>query len=85
MAQSSMSRSFFLAANFHGHRLHLVEVSFRMIALKHAHLRMVVIEEDRRRLIMDPLVVEDIALRHPREEAHRQGGTEVIQPREIVI
>ena len=85
MAQSSMSRSFFLAASFHGRRLHLGEVPCRMIALKHAHLRLVAIEEDRRRLITDPLVVEDIALRHPPGEAHRQGGIEAAQPRETAI
>lgn len=85
MARSSMSRSSFLAANFHGRRLHLAEVFLLTIASKHAHPRMAAIAEDNPHLIMDPLVGEDIGLRHPQEEAHRQGGMEVVQPQEIVI
>ena len=80
-----MSRSSFLAANFLGRRLHLVEVFLFTTASKHAHLRLAAIEEGCPRLIMDPLVVEDIALRHPQEELHRQGDMEVVQSREIVI
>lgn len=85
MAQSSMSRSSSRAANSHGRRLHLVELPLLMTASKHAYLHLAAIEEDRPRLIMDTLVVEDTALRHRPEEAHHQGGMEVVQPPEIVI
>lgn len=56
-----------------------------MTASKLVYHRLAAIVEDRPSLIMDPRVVEDIALRHPPEEAHHQGGMEVVQPREIVI
>lgn len=55
-----------------------------MIASKHVRHLLATIAEDRPSLIMGPLVVQDIALRHPPEEAHHQGGMEVVQPREIV-
>lgn len=80
-----MSRSSFLAVNSHGRRLHLVEVLLLMIASRHAHLRLADIEEDPPRLTMDPLAVEDIALRNPQEEAHHKGGMEAVQSREIAI
>ena len=77
-----MSPSSFLAAGFHGHHLHLVE--HLTIASKHVRHLLVIIVEDRPSLIMGLLVVQDIALRHPPEEAHHQGGMEVVQPRETV-
>lgn len=77
-----MSPSSFLAADFHVHHLHLVELL--MIASKHVRHPLATIVEDRPSLIMGPLVVQDIALRQPPEEAHHQGDTEVVQPREIV-
>ena len=84
MAQSSMSRLSFLAANFHGRRLHFVEVLALMIASRHAHLPRAAIEEDLLSPIMGFLGVEDIAHHHHPEEAHLQGDMEVAQPQEIV-
>ena len=85
MVQSSVFRLSFLAESSHGRRLQLEEVLLFMTISKHAHFRLAATEEDRRLLIMDPLVVEDIALRHSPDEAHRQGSMEVVQLREIVI
>lgn len=56
-----------------------------MIASKHVRHQLAAIVEDRPSPTMDLLVVQDIALHHPPEEAHHQGGMEVVQPREIVI
>ena len=55
-----------------------------MIASKHVRHRLAIIVEDRPSLIMDLLVVQDIALRRPPEDPHHHGGMEVVQPREIV-
>lgn len=79
-----MSRSSFLAANSHGRRPHLVEVLLPTIVSKHAHLCLAIIEEDRLRPTMDPMLVDGIVLRPPLEEAHRRGGMEVVHPQEIV-
>ena len=83
MAQLSMSPSSFLVVGSHGHHPHLVELL--TIVSKHVRHRLAATVEDRPNPIMDPLVVQDIALRHPPEEAHHQGGTEVVHPQGIVI
>ena len=85
MVRSSMFRLSFLAEGFHGRHLHLEEVLLFMIILKHADLRLAATEQDRPRPIMDPLLPEDTDLHPLPEEAHRQGGMEVVQVQEIVI
>ena len=56
-----------------------------MIISKHADLRLAATEQDPPSPTMDPQLPEDTALHHSPEEAHRRGGMEVVQVREIVI
>ena len=53
--------------------------------MKHAHLRLAIIEEDRPYPITDRREAEDTVLPHSLGEVHRQGGMGSDQPREIVI